>query len=217
MSSAMLLVGYFTLFVFVAVALVFGGLLLGRILRPNNPTPMKRETYECGEPAVGSADIQFDIRFYVIALVFLIFDVEVALFFPWATVFGKATHLASTAISPEIRRERLVELGKGKEVPVQAKVDKSLETDVRIGNFSSPGQCATGSRVDSSDAVRNWGRQLAGLALCDILVFFGILMVGFAYLWHQGDLLWVRAAPQRSPATIAQVHEGQDKPGPTRG
>ncbi|MGQ9769585.1 MAG: NADH-quinone oxidoreductase subunit A [Thermogutta sp.] len=215
MSSALLLVGYFTLFVSVAVALVFGGLLLGRILRPNNPTPMKRETYECGEPAVGSADIQFDIRFYVIALVFLIFDVEVALFFPWATVFGKATHLASTAISTEIRRERLMELGREQEVAVQAKVDKSLETDARISNFSPPEQCTAGKGVYSSDAVRNWGRQLAGLALCDILVFFGILMVGFAYLWHQGDLRWVRAAPQRSPATIAQVQEGQDNPGST--
>ena len=57
--------------------------------------PEKLEIYECGEPAVGSSYVQFDLRFYVVALLFIIFDVEVAFFFPWATVFGKATHLAT--------------------------------------------------------------------------------------------------------------------------
>ena len=46
--------------------------------------------YECGEPTIGSAWMQFDLRFYVVALLFVIFDVEVAFFFPWAVVFGKA-------------------------------------------------------------------------------------------------------------------------------
>ena len=59
------------------------------------PTPQceKLEVYECGEPTIGSSFVQFDLRFYVVALLFIIFDVEVAFFFPWATVFGKATHL----------------------------------------------------------------------------------------------------------------------------
>ena len=57
------------------------------------PNPEKLEIYECGEPTIGSSFVQFDIRFYVVALLFIIFDVEVAFFFPWANVFGKSTHL----------------------------------------------------------------------------------------------------------------------------
>ena len=55
----------------------------------------KLEVYECGEPTIGSSFVQFDLRFYVVALLFIIFDVEVAFFFPWAAVFGKATQLAA--------------------------------------------------------------------------------------------------------------------------
>ena len=62
------------------------------------PNAEKLEVYECGEPTIGSSFVQFDLRFYVVALLFIIFDVEVAFFFPWATVFGKATHL----IGPEL-------------------------------------------------------------------------------------------------------------------
>lgn len=66
---------------------IFGSLTIGRIIRPHRPTPEKLTTYECGEDAIGSAWIQFNVRFYVIALIFLIFDVEIAVLFPWATVF----------------------------------------------------------------------------------------------------------------------------------
>ena len=61
------------------------------------PTAEKLESYECGEPSVGSSFVQFDLRFYVVALVFIVFDVEVAFFFPWAAVFGSAIHLANPA------------------------------------------------------------------------------------------------------------------------
>lgn len=200
--SPVLLVGYFTLFILVAVALVFGGLLLGRFLRPDNPTPIKRETYECGEPSVGSADIQFDIRFYVVAMVFLIFDVEVALFFPWATVFGKATHLASATINVESRHERLIELGVGKKLDSASTPETTSMGDIGTTNLSSyedSGSCG------SLASIRAWGRQLAKMAVCDILVFFGILMVGFAYVWSKGDLTWVRAIPPPSSPGIEGV------------
>ena len=67
--------------------------MLGRFLRPRSPNFEKLEVYECGEPTIGSSFVQFDLRFYVVALLFIIFDVEVAFFFPWANVFGKSTHL----------------------------------------------------------------------------------------------------------------------------
>ncbi len=67
--------------------LVFGGLLIGRIVRPDQPHPEKAAAYECGEPAIGDSWVQFDLRFYTVALVFIVFDVEIALLWPWAVVF----------------------------------------------------------------------------------------------------------------------------------
>ncbi len=62
-------------------------LTLGSVLRPSNPERQKLSTYECGEPPTGSAWINFNIRFYLIALIFVIFDVEVAFVYPVATAF----------------------------------------------------------------------------------------------------------------------------------
>ncbi|MDB5143282.1 MAG: NADH-quinone oxidoreductase subunit [Mucilaginibacter sp.] len=59
-----------------------------RLLSPNNPNPEKLTSYECGEETVGSAWMPFNSRFYVIALIFLLFDVEMVFILPWATVFG---------------------------------------------------------------------------------------------------------------------------------
>ena len=75
--------------VFFALAFVLCGLMLGlgMLLRPSNPTPGKLSTYECGEPPSGPAWINFNIRFYLIALVFVIFDVELAFIYPVAAVF----------------------------------------------------------------------------------------------------------------------------------
>ena len=69
--------------------------VLSWFLRPRVPgAPEKTETYECGEPAIGEAWVRFDIRFYTTALIFIIFEVEVAFLFPWAAVFQdlKAAH-----------------------------------------------------------------------------------------------------------------------------
>ena len=75
--------------VFFGLALVLCGLMLGlgSLLRPSNPQPAKLSTYECGEPPSGPAWINFNIRFYLIALVFVIFDVELAFIYPVAAVF----------------------------------------------------------------------------------------------------------------------------------
>src|SRR5438270_3611928 len=89
------LVGYALVFVAIGAAFILVHLLLGKLIRPNKPDAEKKTIYECGEPTIGSAWIQFDLRFYVVALLFVIFDVEVAFFFPWAEVFGKANAVAS--------------------------------------------------------------------------------------------------------------------------
>ena len=77
------------IFIVVAMTFILASLLIGRLLRPSDPHAKKLETYECGEEAVGSAWVQFNVRFYIIALVFLIFDVEIAVLYPWAVIFGK--------------------------------------------------------------------------------------------------------------------------------
>jgi len=75
--------------VFFLLAFVLCGLMmgLGMLLRPANPSPGKLTTYECGEPPSGPAWINFNIRFYLIALVFVIFDVELAFVYPVVTVY----------------------------------------------------------------------------------------------------------------------------------
>jgi len=70
-----------------AVLLLGGMLALGSLLRPANPEHLKLTTYECGEPPTGNAWVNFNIRFYLIALIFVIFDVEIAFIYPVAAVF----------------------------------------------------------------------------------------------------------------------------------
>src|SRR5438309_826884 len=88
------LVFYLVLFLAVSAGFIFVHLMAGRLLRPIKPDAEKLTIYECGEPTIGSAWVQFDLRYYVVALLFVIFDVEVAFFFPWAVVFGHANALA---------------------------------------------------------------------------------------------------------------------------
>jgi NADH-quinone oxidoreductase subunit A len=77
--------------VFTVLGLGFVGvtLFMGRLLRPSNPQARKLSTYECGEPAAGSAWVNFNIRFYIVALIFIIFEVEIAFVFPVAAVFRR--------------------------------------------------------------------------------------------------------------------------------
>ena len=76
-------------FIFLLLGAIFValGLLGAWIFRPHRPYPEKNATYECGEEPVGSAWIRLNVRFYVVALIFLIFDVEVAFLFPWAIIY----------------------------------------------------------------------------------------------------------------------------------
>ena len=87
---------YATVLVFILLGAITVALMLGlsRLLAPGNPTPVKLSTYECGEVPYGSSWVQFNIRFYVVALIFIIFDVEVALLYPWAVVFQRLGLLA---------------------------------------------------------------------------------------------------------------------------
>src|SRR3954452_17080723 len=133
---------WITLFSAFGAAFVLINLVMCAVARPKIPNPEKSAVYECGEPTIGSSWVQFDLRFYIVALVYLIFDVEVALFYPWAVAYGNAPALAND-----------------------------------IGMTTS---------------------ALRGVAIIYMLFFFGVLMVGFAYLWRFGYLDWVRSAATTS-------------------
>ncbi|HWP82342.1 MAG TPA: NADH-quinone oxidoreductase subunit A [Bacteroidota bacterium] len=79
--------GKILLFLIIGAIFVAGGLIMSWLLRPNRPYPAKLAPYECGEEPIGSAWIRFNVRFYVVALIFLIFEVEIVFLFPWALVY----------------------------------------------------------------------------------------------------------------------------------
>lgn len=195
MQSSIGTVGYLALFAGVGVVFLFVNLLVGRFLRPANPHKEKLEIYECGEPTIGSSFVQFDLRFYVVALLFIIFDVEVAFFFPWATVFGKSTHMMDQRFAvvqstnegkPQLTKnaaELYQEMGV-RNPTVPTAIPKSLEGSVSKTDDKN---------LIASEVIKKGSKQLALLTIIDIAVFFGVLLVGFAYVWKRGDLDWVRA------------------------
>ncbi|MGA2894546.1 MAG: NADH-quinone oxidoreductase subunit A [Xanthobacteraceae bacterium] len=86
-----LLLAYLPLIVFVALAGVIGLALLvaAFLLAFKRPDPEKLSAYECGFNAFDDARMKFDVRFYLVAILFIIFDLEVSFLFPWATAFGQ--------------------------------------------------------------------------------------------------------------------------------
>lgn len=83
---------------FIVAAMVALSLVLGisRMLRPHKPNEEKLTTYESGDAPIGQANIQFNVRFYIVALIFILFDVELVFLFPWATVFGQKQLIAQS-------------------------------------------------------------------------------------------------------------------------
>lgn len=132
MDGANTLVTGLLIFLAGGIGMALVALVVGKLLRTRLPHPDKDAPYECGEPAIGSSWIQFDLRFYVVALVFLVFDIEIVLFYPWAVIF----------------------------------------------------------------------RAAGVAALWDMLFFFAVLVVGFAYLWRFGYLDWVRATRGRRSSPV---------------
>ncbi|MEX1025819.1 MAG: NADH-quinone oxidoreductase subunit A [Planctomycetota bacterium] len=102
---------YLNVLVFAAVGIVFvaANMLVASVLRPKRKTDEGLETYECGEETIGDAWIQFDIRYYTVALVYVIFAVEIAFLFPWALVLRDAVYDTGAAAGAGIGAFALVE------------------------------------------------------------------------------------------------------------
>ena len=79
---------YLPILLFILVGLAFGGVLLsvGAVLSPHRPDPAKLSPYECGFEAFEDARMKFDVRYYLVAILFILFDLEIAFLFPWAVV-----------------------------------------------------------------------------------------------------------------------------------
>jgi NADH-quinone oxidoreductase subunit A len=122
-----LLLEYLPILIFIGLAGVMGGALIvvPLVIAPSKPDPEKLSAYECGFPAFGDARMKFDVRFYLVSLLFIIFDLEVAFLFPWAITL----------------------------------------------NDSSRGETGV-------------------FAFWSMMVFLGVLTVGFIYEWKKGALEW---------------------------
>lgn len=122
MGSEAVPLNYVPILIFIAIALAFGGvsLMLGWVVRPSRPYRAKLAPYESGSPLFSDARVQFPIRYYIIAMLFVIFDIEIVFMFPWAVAFKK----------------------------------------------------------------------LGLVGLVEMMVFIGILVVGFWYAWKKGALEW---------------------------
>jgi NADH-quinone oxidoreductase subunit A len=85
-----MLAEYFPILLFIAVGLAVGiaPMILGKLLGPNRPDPEKLSPYECGFEAFEDARMKFDVRYYLVAILFILFDLEIAFLFPWAAVIN---------------------------------------------------------------------------------------------------------------------------------
>src|SRR5262249_54894183 len=132
----------------------------------------------------------------VVALLFVIFDVEVAFFFPWAVVFGNANTVAQKSDPQMDEREQ----------QEYRSAVKALSP-----NVSAPGsENLTAAEVSEN---RDAAKKLAWIALWDIIVFFGVLLVGFAYLWKRGDLQWVRSVSSETASPLRSVQKSPQMAG----
>lgn len=116
--------GYVLLFIITGALFVGIALFVSKLVRPDRPGDVKLMTYECGEVPVGDARVQFNNRFYITGLMFLIFEVEILLLFPWALVFKDIGWFAFAAMFVFVSLifiGFIYELGKGQlkwDVPV---------------------------------------------------------------------------------------------------
>ena len=123
-----MLENYFPVLIFILVGLGFGCLpiLLGRLIAPYRPDSEKLSPYECGFEPFEDARMKFDVRYYLIAILFILFDLEIAFLFPWATILRE---------------------------------------------------------IAGTEAIRLFG-------FFEMLIFLGILLVGYIYVWKKGALDW---------------------------
>jgi NADH-quinone oxidoreductase subunit A len=172
-----------------AAALIVVGVLfllplfVFRLLRPSRPNPTKEATYECGEQPIGDSWLRFNARFYVIALIFVLFDVEIVFMYPWAVVFGQIKPVSKPRIEFAAAR------------PAASAAESARTTgaarDAEPSRAAEGAPALAGLEPDLADAMRD-GLDVR-YAFAEMVLFVAILLIGFAYLWRYGFLDWIRS------------------------
>lgn len=100
--------GKILLFMLLGIAFILIGMAVNAFLKKRNPNDIKNSTYECGEITEGPSRIPFNMRFYIIAIIFLLFDVELIFLFPWSTIFADKNLLSTV---PHWAMFNMIEMG----------------------------------------------------------------------------------------------------------
>jgi NADH-quinone oxidoreductase subunit A len=160
------------LFVACVIALAVGLLVFSRIVRPGRPGRVTRMPYESGMDPIHDTRRRFDVRFYLLAIAFLVFDVELLFLYPWAVVAGERQGLGTSS------------QGMGTSVPIQRRGEGETR---RQGDKETRGLSDAGSSVLSPSSPLRENRHLIFAA---VMVFVALLVLGFVYDWRKGVFQW---------------------------
>ncbi|MCC7541598.1 MAG: NADH-quinone oxidoreductase subunit A [Deltaproteobacteria bacterium] len=152
--------GAVAIFFMVAAGFIFGSMIMGKLIRPDHPYAEKLATYECGEAPVGSAWFNFNPRFYIIALIYIIFDVEIAFIYPITTVFRRWiaqgwgwVALLEVVIFIAILLLGLVYVWAKGDLEWIRSVRGGAALDARLGSRATPETSADGADADSGEPL----------------------------------------------------------------
>ena len=151
------------LFILVAIMVALGMLVASAVLGPKRATVVKQMPYESGMDPIGDARQRFDVRFYLLAIAFLLFDVELLFLYPWAVAQWSAPAAAAAASAP------------------------AAAASAPAAAASAPAATAS---APAPPVVAGIPPVFRNLVFGEILVFIAILAAAFAYAWRKGVFVW---------------------------
>ncbi len=179
-----------SLFAICVIGLGFFLLLLGRLCNPLRPNPVKQMPYESGMDPVHDARRRFDVRFHLVAIAFIIFDVELLFLYPWAVLLGESRSGEIAAVVAESGpmpgaglREQSEESG-----VVSPGVEGSGGT--AVSSETTPGGLHTGRGAGSTVQAGGAGLRPPAYLFELGIVFLLLLTIGFIYDWRKGVFSW---------------------------
>lgn len=157
------------LFILVGILTAVGMVVASALAGPRKKTAVKGMPYESGMDPIGDARQRFDVRYYLIAIVFLLFDVELLYLYPWAVAQWSADDVAAAAVEPG--------------EPAAAEADAAVAGTEGAEVEAEPAEVLTLPPVGVPPMYRN-------LVFGEILVFVAVLAAAYAYAWRKGVFEW---------------------------
>ncbi|MCS7239017.1 MAG: NADH-quinone oxidoreductase subunit A [Thermoguttaceae bacterium] len=162
------------LFVLIATVFAFVLILMGRLVNPTRPNPVKAMPYESGMDPIHGARRRFDVRFHLVAIAFLVFDVELLFLYPWAVLLGESR--AARQVASQTAGAQVASLS-GEGAGAITSTSKEL--------FAGPGAKPPGAYS------KDWARaSLPPFAFGAGLIFIVLLALGYVYDWGKGVFRW---------------------------